>query len=547
VSDQPRVPTNLEQQHKLAKDLLRDARDGDPAALARLKAVRSDAGATRPLQLADAQLAIARDTGFDSWPMLVEHLQQRDIKAFRDAVSRGEITTVRRLLGMPHVKEHVNAPAFAFGQRAAHIAAKHAPMLEVLIAAGADLNLESEWENGPYTVLDNATEETARFLLSRGVKLTPNVAARLGWLDELRQLLASDPALVHARGGDGQQPLHEAATVAIADLLLDRGADVNVRCIDHQSTAAQYALAERPEVCRRLLERGAGADIFMPARLGDVALATRVLASDPQAIAARINEPGYAPVPPLHIYCWTLGFGLSPHDVALKFGHRDVYDLLVDRSPAHVRFINTVLAGDEAGARAFIDQDPSMLTALTPADHSRLAHAIFDGRREAATRRGGGEPSDGGRARAHAAQVHPRVAQAQLGAQLRPGHRGAAAGADDPGADHSRRHPALGDVDSAESRVRCSGHLLAPEEGGSGLLGAAVPHPKRGPGIGELREGEPILRDPQRERALLEQRRAVARLRDAAHARRERHREDCQRDQDFDQREACKARAARRH
>jgi len=70
--------------------------------------------------------------------------------------------------------------------------------------------------------------------------------------------------------------------------------------------------------------------------------------------------------------------------VALKFGHRDVYDLLVHRSPAHVRFISTVLAGDEAGAQAFIDQDPSMLTSLTPADHSRLAHAIFDGRREAA-------------------------------------------------------------------------------------------------------------------------------------------------------------------
>jgi hypothetical protein len=41
-------------------------------------------------------------------------------------------------------------------------------------------------------------------------------------------------------------------------------------------------------------------------------------------VAARINEPGYAPVPPLHIYCWTLGLGLSPHAVALKLGHRDV-------------------------------------------------------------------------------------------------------------------------------------------------------------------------------------------------------------------------------
>jgi ankyrin repeat protein len=385
VSDQqPPVPANLEQQHKLAKDLLRAARDGDPAALARMKAVRADAGAARPLQLADAQLAIAREAGFDSWPRLVEQLHERDIKAFGDAVSHGDITTVERLVALPHVKERVNAPMFAFGQRAVHVAAKRAPMLDVLIAAGADLNLKSEWANGPYTVLDHTTEETARFLLSRGVTLTPNAAARLGWIEDLRQLLDADPALVHARGGDGQQPLHEAATVAIADLLLDRGADVNARCIDHKSTAAQYALAERPGICRRLLERGASADIFMPARLGDGALAEQLLAADPRAIGARINEPGYAPVPPLHIYCWTLGFGLSPHDVALKFGHHDVYERLVRLSPASVRFIIAVLAADETGARALIDQDPSLLTSLTPADHSRLAHAIFQGRREAA-------------------------------------------------------------------------------------------------------------------------------------------------------------------
>ena len=384
MSEQRPAPVNLEQQHKLAKDLLRNARSGDLAAVARVTSVRSDAGVTRPLQLADAQLAIAREAGFDSWPMLVEHVRQRDIKAFRDAVSRGEVATVVRLLELPHVREHVNAPMFDFGQRAAHIAAKSKAMLDALIAAGADLNLLSEWENGPYTVLDNTTEETARLLLSRGVKLTPNVAARLGWLDELRQLLVADPTLVHARGGDGQQPLHEAATVAIADLLIEHGAGVNVRCVDHKSTPAQYALANRPDVCRRLLEHGADADIFIPARLGDVALAARVLDADPQAIAARINEPGYAAVPPLHIYCWTLGFGLSPHDVAVKFGHRGVHDLLVRHSPVRVRFINAVMAGDEAAARAFIDEDPSMLASLTRADHSRLAHAIFDGRRKAA-------------------------------------------------------------------------------------------------------------------------------------------------------------------
>jgi ankyrin repeat protein len=122
----------------------------------------------------------------------------------------------------------------------------------------------------------------------------------------------------------------------------------------------------------------------MPARLGDVALATRLLDADPAAAAARINEPGYAPVPPMHIYCWTLGFGLSPHDVALKFGHRDVYDVLVARSPATVRFVNAVIAVDEPAARALLDADSSLLSSLPRAAHGHLAFAIFRGHDRAA-------------------------------------------------------------------------------------------------------------------------------------------------------------------
>jgi ankyrin repeat protein len=379
------IPVNLEQQRKLAKDLIRAARDGDPAALARLKAVRSDiADPARALQLADAQLAVAREGGFDSWPKLVAHFHERDIAAFRDAVNGSDVPFVRQLLASAHVQKKINAPMFAFGQRAAHVAAKNAEMLEVLLAASADVNLGSEWENGPYTVLDNANEDTARFLLRRGATLTANVAARLGWLDELLHLITADPALIHARGGDGQQPLHEAKTLAIADVLLDHGADVDARCIDHKSTPAQYALVDRPDVCRRLLERGATPDIYMAARLGDVALATRILDADPGAAAARIDEEGYAPVPPKHIYCWTLGFGLSPHDVALKFGHRGVRDLLVARSSARVRFVDAVIAGDEPAARALLAADTSLLSSLTRAVHGHLAQAIFHGHHRAA-------------------------------------------------------------------------------------------------------------------------------------------------------------------
>jgi ankyrin repeat protein len=374
----PSIPLNLEQQHKRAKDLLRAARDGDADALARIRAVRLDAGSeSRPLQLSDAQLAIARELGFESWPKLTAELEERDVEAFQHAVTSADGPRLQQLLRMPHVRQHVNDPMFDFGQRAAHIAARSEPLLAMLLEAGADIDLKSDWDKGPYTVLDRTDDKTARYLLSRGAALTANVAARLGWLDELKALVAADPAVVHARGGDGQQPLHEAKTVAIADFLLDSGAGIDTRCIDHHSTPAQYALVERTDVCRRLLERGAAPDIFMAAYLGDVALATRVLDADPDSVAARVNEPGYAPVPPLHIYCWTLGFGMSPHDVASKFKHSDVRQLLMARSPAAVRFIQAIERADAAAARAFARDQPSLVSTLPRHVHSHLAFAIF--------------------------------------------------------------------------------------------------------------------------------------------------------------------------
>ncbi|HET9271262.1 MAG TPA: hypothetical protein VFO31_23965 [Vicinamibacterales bacterium] len=374
----PSVPNNLEQQHKLAKDLLRAARDGDASAVARIQAVRADCDSrSRPLQLADAQLAIARETGFESWPKLVADFHERDFTVFASAVQEGNTARVRQQLAHEHVRARVNDPAFSFGQRAAHIAGKNQELLTVLLDAGADPNLKSEWEKGPYTVLDLADEQTARYLMARGATLTANVAARLGWFEELKRLIDAEPSLVHARGGDGQQPLHEARTVEIADYLLDRGAGIDVPCIDHKSTPAQYALVDRPDVCRRLLERGARPDIYMAARLGDAALATRLLDADPGCAAARIHEPGYAPVPPLHIYCWTLGFARSPHDIATRFEHPEIRALLTSRSPARVRFINALMAGNEQAARAEVNADPSLVGSLSREDHGKLAITIF--------------------------------------------------------------------------------------------------------------------------------------------------------------------------
>ena len=52
------------------------------------------------------------------------------------------------------------------------------------------------------------------------------------------------------------------------------------------------------------------------------------------------------------IYGWTLGFYLSAHQVARKFGHEEILKLLFDRSPAPVQLIAACWVGDEAMVEA---------------------------------------------------------------------------------------------------------------------------------------------------------------------------------------------------
>ena len=63
---------SLEQLRKQAKDLLRACRNADAVALERVR--RHKPQATDP-SLSDAQFALAREYGFDSWPRLVHHVQ----------------------------------------------------------------------------------------------------------------------------------------------------------------------------------------------------------------------------------------------------------------------------------------------------------------------------------------------------------------------------------------------------------------------------------------------------------------------------------------
>ena len=81
---------SLEFEHKAAKSLLRQFRAGNPDAIARARA-RHPAIKASP-QLADAQLVIAREYGFTSWPRLVRYFNDAE----RQRESPYLIQSVRR-------------------------------------------------------------------------------------------------------------------------------------------------------------------------------------------------------------------------------------------------------------------------------------------------------------------------------------------------------------------------------------------------------------------------------------------------------------------
>jgi ankyrin repeat protein len=88
-------------------------------------------------------------------------------------------------------------------------------------------------------------------------------AARNGHLDDVKTLLAGDPALVNAADGDSRTPLHWACRGDHPDLvafLIAGGADVNA--LDRNQIAPLHSAASRgyTHIARLLIDNGAGVD-----------------------------------------------------------------------------------------------------------------------------------------------------------------------------------------------------------------------------------------------------------------------------------------------
>lgn len=301
------------------------------------------------------------------------------LRQAHEAFHADDAAAVRRLLAEhPALKARINDPAFEFDSPAI-MRVRSRDMLDVLLDAGADINAHSKWWAGGFGLLDTASPELAAYAIERGAVITAHAAARLGLLDQLRALVDADPAVVHARGGDGQTPLHFASTVEIAEYLLDHGAAIDTRDIDHESTPAQYMVAKRPEVARYLIGRGCQTDILMAAALGDLDLIRRHLDADADSIRTRVSDEYFPLVSQCNggtIYQWELGWYVSALQVARSFGHPEIFDFLNERSPADERLLNACWLHDSATVRSLLAEHPGLAARLTPAGRRQLAHAV---------------------------------------------------------------------------------------------------------------------------------------------------------------------------
>lgn len=307
----------------------------------------------------------------------IESITKSPIEQFDIAVRDGDVDRARKLLeNHADVRATINEPRFDFDSPAIHQAKKNLALVDLLLEYGADINARSKWWAGDFGILEsNLTPEQAMPLIERGARVTAWAAAGLGLLDELKTILRTTPEVVRQRGGDGKTVLHCAATPEIAELILTAGPDLEARDVDHGSTALQYLIADE-KIARLLISKGAAVDIFAAARLGDQALVEKCLEADPRCAEARVNQPPYT-APGLHIYGWTLGFDLTPADVARKFGHADVVELILSSLPPKARFIDALWCGDGDRARRELALHPGVTRELESEDHSLLPAAAW--------------------------------------------------------------------------------------------------------------------------------------------------------------------------
>jgi Clp amino terminal domain, pathogenicity island component len=275
---------NLERERKHAKALLRQLRAGDPDAFARARArhpaLRPASGA--PVTLADAQLVVAREYGFTSWPRLVQYF--RDVE--RQRMARHSTRPLEREFyehnARSLISHHRDRRANAGRSLAASVPRFYGKTVDEVFASSVsedDARLTVARENGcaSWDVLMETIEaERARQADPWSDQLATlklaSTAINAGDLDALTRVVAEHPELLRP----SVEERREWRTVVAAALAAEEQGVAGARAITDwlASQGAEVGLALNERLCGRmflttanvrfLLERGADPNWIAP-------------------------------------------------------------------------------------------------------------------------------------------------------------------------------------------------------------------------------------------------------------------------------------------
>ena len=93
--------------------------------------------------------------------------------------------------------------------------------------------------------------------------------------------------------------------------------------------------------------------------------------------------PGYFPMRNPHagghIYLWSLGRNKTAHQIAKDFGHEDVWQLLMERSPTEIKFLEACRLGDDALVKDILAKHPDLTRDMPNEMRRRLVESTQDG------------------------------------------------------------------------------------------------------------------------------------------------------------------------
>lgn len=257
-------------------------------------------------------------------------------QTFFDAVKSRDIDQVKVLVQEDPSLLEAFDPDY-FGGPALNIAVSRGQLdlMDTLLEAGADPDLKSDWWAGGFAALHtipaDLRDAIAPRLIEAGATVDAHAAAYLGDAERLQECLVADPEVVRERGGDGRMPLHFAATPEVVQLLVEAGADLEARDVDHESTPFMWAAPSFPEAAAALVERGAQSDIFGLSAMGDAEAVREQLTRHPDAGTWRVEAARFPTEGEdvMAIYLFTLGSDATPLHVAAQRNRPEVIRMLL--------------------------------------------------------------------------------------------------------------------------------------------------------------------------------------------------------------------------